>query len=99
MSGWFVYILECDKSALYTGVTTDVERRYREHLEGGIRSAKYTRSRRRLELAYSVAVHNKALAMRIEYRLKRLTASDKRHVMREGMELAGLVDYLGLAGN
>ncbi len=40
MADWFVYILECDKSSLYTGVNTDVERRYREHLGGGVRSAK-----------------------------------------------------------
>ena len=96
MAGWFVYILECDKSSLYTGVTTDVDRRYREHLAGGMRSAKYTRSRRRVELAYCVAVEDKSLAMRIEYRLKRLPAKRKRHVMGEGMGLAGLVDYLGL---
>ena len=96
MTAWFVYILECDKSTLYTGVTTDVERRYLEHLSGGPRSAKYTRSRRRLELAYCVAVEDKSLAMRIEYRLKRLPAGRKRHVMGEGLALAGLLEYLGL---
>ncbi len=96
MAGWFVYILECDKSSLYTGVTTDVDRRYREHLAGGVRSAKYTRSRRRVELVYRVAVQDKSLAMRIEYRLKRLPARHKRHVMGEGMGLAGLADYLGI---
>lgn len=96
MTGWFVYILECDKSSLYTGVTTDVDRRYREHLSGGVRSAKYTRSRHRVELAYCVAVEDKSLAMRIEYRLKRLPARRKRHVMVEGLALTGLLDYLGL---
>lgn len=96
MAGWFVYILECDRSSLYTGVTTDVDRRYREHLGGGARSAKYTRSRRRLELAYCIAVGDKSLAMRVEYRLKRLPARQKRHVMGEDLGLAGLLDYLGL---
>lgn len=97
MAGWFVYIIECDKSSLYTGVTTDVARRYREHLSGGARSAKYTRSRRRLVLAYSIAVRDRSTAMRVEYRLKRLPAGQKRHVVGEHMGLAGLLDYLGLA--
>ena len=36
---WYVYILECKSGTLYTGITTDVERRFQEHLE---KSARYT---------------------------------------------------------
>jgi putative endonuclease len=96
MPGWFVYILECDGTALYVGVTTDVERRYREHLLGGGRSSRYTRTHRCLELVYSVAVGDKSLAMRIEYRLKRLTALRKRQVLDTGMPLAALLSHLSL---
>ena len=96
MSSWFVYVLECDGAYLYVGVTTDVRRRYREHLRGGARAAKYTRTRRRLELAYAVEAGDRSLAMQIEHRLRHLSAADKRRVLRERMSLPRLADFLGL---
>jgi len=43
---WFLYLLECEGESIYTGITTDVQRRYAQHLAGI--GAKYTRSRRPL---------------------------------------------------
>lgn len=96
MSDWYVYMLDCDGRTLYTGVTTDVERRLREHRGGGARAARYTRSRRSMTLAYSAAVPGKSLAMRIEYRLKRLPAAEKRVIVRNGDSLTRLCERLGL---
>ena len=52
MSTWFVYILHCADGTLYTGVTTDPERRLREHNAGGRLAARYTRARRPVALAH-----------------------------------------------
>ena len=46
---WYVYLLRCADATLYCGVTTDMERRLREH-NAGSRGAKYTRARRPVEL-------------------------------------------------
>jgi len=89
-------MLCCDDSALYTGVTTDVERRLHEHQAGQSRAARYTRSRQKVELAYSVEAGNQSLAMRIEARLKRLTPVEKRAVVAEQLSLAELLLRLGL---
>lgn len=96
MSQWTVYMLDCDGRALYTGVTTDVERRLREHRGGGAKAARYTRSRHALALAYRVEVPDKSLAMRIEYRLKRLPAAEKRAIAENDVGLALLCERLGL---
>ena len=51
---WYVYLLRCADATLYCGVTTDMERRLREH-NAGRRGAKYTRARRPVELVCCVA--------------------------------------------
>lgn len=51
---WYVYLLRCADATLYCGVTTDMERRLREH-NAGSRGAKYTRARRPVELVCCVA--------------------------------------------
>lgn len=68
--GYFCYIVECVDGSLYTGWTTDVARRVREHNAG--RGAQYTRSRRPVRLAYSEAAVDRAAAMRRERALKAL---------------------------
>ena len=45
---WFVYMIRCMDSSLYTGITTDVKRRYEEHEKG--RGAKYTKVRKPVEI-------------------------------------------------
>ena len=57
MNEWFVYILECADGSLYTGITTDLERRVSEHNEGKL-GARYTRARRPVKLRYSARFAN-----------------------------------------
>lgn len=76
MTDWSVYVLRCRDGSLYTGIATDVERRLREHSSGSI-GAKYLRGRGPLELMISVAVGDRSLASKVEYRLKRLRREQK----------------------
>jgi putative endonuclease len=74
---WFVYILECNDGTLYTGITTNVERRLNEH-NTSKRGAKYTRTRRPVKLAAIVAIcEDRATASRKEYNIKKLKRSQK----------------------
>ena len=71
----YVYMLMCSDGSLYTGWTNDLERRVAVHNAG--RGAKYTRSRRPVELVYSEEAGSKGEAMSREWHLKRLTRREK----------------------
>ena len=75
--GWYVYLLRCSDDTLYTGITTDLVRRLRQHngeLAGG---AKYTRAKRPVELVWSDHCANRSEASRLESWLKKLPRSQK----------------------
>lgn len=72
---WFVYIVECSDGTLYTGITTDLERRIEEHNGSG---AKYTRGRGPVKLVYSAEMKDRSEASKEEYRIKKLTRAEKK---------------------
>lgn len=76
----YVYLLECADGTLYTGYTTDVERRVQEHNAGD--GAKYTRGRAPVELVHVESFPNKPAAMRREYRIKQLSRSEKEALIQ-----------------
>ncbi len=69
---WCVYVLRCADGSLYTGITTDIARRIAEHNGDGRLGARYTRSRRPVELVYVEAAGSRAEAARREAAIKRL---------------------------
>ena len=73
--GYYVYILRCADSSLYTGWTTEPERRVRTHNSG--KGAKYTRSRLPVELVYCEAVVDKSEALKREASIRRLSRGEK----------------------
>ena len=73
--GHYVYIVECSDGSLYTGYTTDVERRVEEHNSGD--GAKYTRGRTPVELVHSEEYETRSDAMSREYEIKQLSRSEK----------------------
>lgn len=75
MATWYIYILRCVDGTLYTGITTDVDRRIREHNEG--RGAKYTQSRTPVFLAYLEPSSNRSEASQRERAIKSLSRSKK----------------------
>ena len=75
-NNWYVYIVECADGSLYTGITTDVNRRLLEH-NYSFKSAKYTRSRRPVRLVWSKEVADRSKASKEEYRIKRLKRKEK----------------------
>ena len=79
---WFVYILSCCDNTLYTGITTDLERRIHEHNEGS-KGAKYTRARRPVKLVYSEPAIDRSMATRREMELKSLPIEKKRLLVQQ----------------
>ncbi len=80
---WHLYLLECDGRAIYTGITTDVERRLAEHTAGLSRAARYTRGVREFRLLYTVELGERTLTARAEYRLKQLPRNTKMQIVED----------------
>lgn len=81
MSIYFLYILRCADTTLYTGITTDLDRRITEHNESE-KWAKYTRIRRPVEIIYSESFENRSEASRREYEIKKMTKKDKEILVK-----------------
>jgi putative endonuclease len=71
----YVYIVECVDGTLYTGYTTNIEKRVEAH--NGVNGAKYTRSRQPVRLAYSEEFASKSDALKREMQIKRLSHDAK----------------------
>jgi putative endonuclease len=78
----YCYLLECGDGTFYTGWTTDLDRRLREHHAG--RGSRYTRSRRPLHLVYFEVQPGRSAAMRRERALKALSHARKRSLASSG---------------
>ena len=75
----YVYILRCADDTLYTGWTTDVQKRLIVHNSG--KGAKYTRSRLPVELVYTEEFDDKIEAQKREYAIKQLTRAEKESLI------------------
>lgn len=81
---WFVYILECADNSLYTGITTDCDRRLAQHNLGT--GAKYTRARLPVKLVYQETSEDRSAASKREAAIKRLTRQQKKALLSSSVE-------------
>jgi putative endonuclease len=85
---WFLYLIECADGSLYTGIATDVEARFIAHASG--KGARYTRARKPVRVLASFELAGRSEALRAEYRVKRLTAQQKRELIAGERTLASV---------
>ena len=77
MSGiWYLYVVRCSDDTLYTGITTDLARRLNEH-NTSKRGAKYTKTRRPINLVYYELYQSRSNAQKAEHKFKKLTRTQK----------------------
>lgn len=81
MKPWFLYLIECADRSIYTGIAVDVAARFAAHRSG--KGARYTRSHPPVRLLASIEYPDRAAAARAEYRVKQLSAADKRRLARD----------------
>lgn len=96
MAEWHVYLIRTRFDTLYTGIATDVARRFSEHTQSGSRGSKYLRSRGPLQLVYQAAVGARGLALRAEHRIRKLPRQHKEAIVRTAPGGRELVAMLGL---
>jgi len=83
MKSWHLYVLGCSDGTLYTGVTTDLQRRLVEH-NSSPKGAKYTMTRRPVHLLWSKQCGSRSEAQSEEYKFKKLSRKNKLKEMERG---------------
>ena len=73
---WYLYVVRCSDDTLYTGITTDLKRRLNEH-NTSKRGAKYTKTRRPINLVYYELYQSRSNAQKAEHKFKKLTREQK----------------------
>lgn len=72
---YIVYILECEDGSLYTGITTDVKRRFSEHKKGA--GGRFTRAKGARRIVYTERHRDRSSALKREAEIKRMTREKK----------------------
>lgn len=80
---WFLYVIRTVDNCLYAGVTTNVVRRYGEHAASGRKAARFFRAHTPKNVAFSVPIGGRSLALKVEYRFKQLTKSKKEKIIKD----------------
>ena len=89
MPDWYVYIIRCRDSSLYTGIATDVDSRLAEHRAN--KGAKYLRGRGPLKLVLKKRIGNRGRALKVERKLKCLPKHQKEALIKTGAGLEALL--------
>ena len=80
MKIWYLYVVRCGDDTLYTGITTDLARRLNEH-NTSKRGAKYTKTRRPINLVYYELYQSRSNAQKAEHKFKKLTREQKEKII------------------
>ncbi len=87
---YYTYILRCEDNSLYTGIATDVQRRFEEHLNDEKKGAKYTKRHRPIRIEACWESEDKKTASKLEYHIKALDKYKKELLIAENrLELLG----------
>lgn len=89
---YYIYVLRCSDNSLYTGITNDFEKRYHRHVSREKSAAKYTKSRSVIGVEAIWQTETKSAALKLEYRIKKLTKTKKERLIAE----PSMIDDLGI---
>jgi putative endonuclease len=81
MGDWYLYVVRCRDGTLYTGISTDLDRRLAEHRGGGDAGSKYLKGRGPLTLLFHKKLGSRSLALKVENRVKKLSRAKKENMI------------------
>ena len=84
---WHLYLIRTNKGQLYTGVTQDVQRRFKEHQKGGVKSAKYLRGKKPLKLVFQKKIGDHSEALKTEAVIKKWSKEKKESLIKKEIPL------------
>lgn len=91
-SEWSLYMIKTRLNTLYTGISTDVERRFKEHSGASKRAARYLKGKGPLELVWQQSVGSKSDALILEYQVKKLNRRQKLSLIEGEIALDSLLE-------
>ena len=91
MTHWYIYLVRCRDGSLYTGITTDVDRRVLEHGANRGTGAKYLRGRGPLKLVFKKQIGKKGRALKNEHKVKNLPRHKKEALIKTGAGIEALL--------
>ena len=81
---WVLYVLQCSDGSLYTGITNDVARRFKQHNAGT--ASRYTRSRRPVQLMFQEPQASRSAALKRELAVKAMSREQKETLICNGTD-------------
>ena len=91
MLDWHLYLVRCHDGSLYTGITTNVARRFVEHQENYDAGAKYLRGRGPLKLVFQKKLGGRSLALSVESKVKKLSKTRKEELISTGKHIEVII--------
>ncbi len=79
---WYLYLIRCRDGTLYTGISTDVYRRFAQHQGAGNAGSRYLRGRGPLSLVFRERLGSKSLALKVERRVKKMPKARKEKLIK-----------------
>ncbi len=80
---YYTYMLRCEDNSIYTGMTTDLERRLEEHQSKSDKCAKYTLTHSAINFEAAWESSTRSMASKLEYNIKKLTKQEKETLIKE----------------
>ncbi len=95
MLDWHLYLVRCRDGSLYTGITTNVARRFAEHQGNSGTGAKYLRGRKPLMLVFQKKLGGRSLALGVERKVKKLSKARKEELIRDNIYIEVIIKQAG----
>ena len=95
MLDWHLYVVRCHDGSLYTGITTDVARRFAEHQGNVDTGAKYLRGRGPLMLVFQKKIGSRNMALGVESKVKKLSKVRKEELIRDKKHIEVIIKQVG----
>lgn len=91
MPDWYLYLIKCHDGKLYTGITTNVARRFAEHQADNSAGAKYLRGRGPLVLVFQKKLGSRSLALSVENKVKKLPKTRKEELVKTSKHINEII--------
>jgi putative endonuclease len=95
MRDWYLYMVRCRDGTLYTGITTDIDRRLAEHSGEGDAGSKYLKGRAPLILVLQKRLGSRNLALKVENGVKKLSKAQKEKMIRVPGGIEEIIERVG----
>jgi putative endonuclease len=96
MSDWYLYLIKCRDGTLYTGISTDVDRRFAQHQGVGNTGSKYLKGRGPLSLVFQEKLGSRSLALKVEHRVKKMSKAKKEKLIEVSGYVGQLMDRVNI---